>query len=185
MPIRMLLAPWWIRMAYVSAVVIAFAFGGVWVARLDNPSMDLPSSGIALIVVGCLTLAALMTALSNQTRARYVSALEPVGTAHERAEAIRAARSSPTPENPRVREAAQRLALLYSQAPGRNRRLTIVGYVAMAILIPLNLSTALADDRPARAVLFAVAGVFLGWAVILERIRLRRARTRASALLNA
>jgi uncharacterized membrane protein len=181
----MLLAPWWVRMAYTFVVVAALALGGVWFARLEGATTSLPWQGVALILLVCLAIAALLVALSNQTRPRYVEALEPVTTAAERTEAIRAARRGPIPENPRVRDAARRLAVLYSAPPGRNRRLTIVGYVAMAIVFPLNVVTALVDDKPVRAALFAVLGLIVVWGAVQERRTLRRAKDRVRQLAAA
>lgn len=181
-PIRILLAPWWVRMFYTSVIVAVCVFAGLAVARSENRDMRLPALGIALIVIACLVVASLLTAAAGQSRDKYVEALGPVLTPDERNDAIRAAWRGPIPDNPRVRDAAGRLALLYSSALQRRRGLEITGYVLMAIVFPLNVATALADDKPVRAVLFAILGALVVGGAVWQRSQMRRARDRASRL---
>lgn len=184
MPIRVLLAPWWLRMAYTSAVVILVVFVGVWFARLQGPDIGLPVLGIALIVIGCLVVAALLTAAAGQMRQKYVEALDPV-TPAERNQAIHASLKGPIPEDPRVRQAAANVARVSLSLLQRNRVMEIVGYGVMAVVFPANVVIALVDDSPAKAVFWGVLFVILVVGVVQQRSRRRLLQTRAQQLATA
>jgi hypothetical protein len=173
-------------MAVTSAFVVACMAAGVVAARIDEAEpAHLPVLGVVMIVLASLVLAALIVALMGRTGDQYRDAVGPLDTPDERNAAIRAAWRGPVPDDPRVREAAGRLARLQCSMYSKNRGLTFVGYAVMAVVFPANVILAVGEHNSAKALLFSILGLMVVCGAMRSWWLQRRLCTRVDLLTGA
>ncbi|WP_375488943.1 hypothetical protein [uncultured Mycobacterium sp.] len=183
--IRMLLRPWWVRWLYHAVWALATGFAAVALIQYQSGTMPnpfrLPLPGIAIIAIGCLGVAGLFAAVTGQYRNKYLEALRATVTPAERSQAITAAWRGPVPDNPRVREAAGRLAWLRYSAYRKNRWMFRVLYPVMT-LYWLALCAWQAAHQDRGAVINAILGSLFVYSYVQVWLTQRRIRARIDLL---
>jgi hypothetical protein len=191
MGIRILLHPWWAR-TVTFALWVVFLFAMVPFFRYQigigpNP-LSVSTTLITITAVACIGVAGLLTALAEKQRNLYRDALNGLATAEEKSQAITALWRGPTPDNPRVREAAGRLAWLRLKPFRKNRRTYRVWYPLLAVLWVALFAVSFITGSRQMLIQGIVAALFV-WQSVWALLSWRRLEARLSlldpSLLNA
>lgn len=160
------------------------AFAGLAVQRVRGHGFDIPPLGVVLIAAGCLVVAALIAIAWGQERDRYLDALSVTTSKTERMQAIAAVRRGPAPDNPRVREAAARMAQIQLGAI-RGTRIFVVTFSILVAIWVFQAVLAALDNRPGEALLDAGFAALFAFALVSAPWTRRRLQARVETLRSA
>ncbi|PEG37749.1 hypothetical protein CQY20_14885 [Mycolicibacterium agri] len=176
-----MLLPWWARTVCATGLTWLVAFAGLAVQHARGHGFGIPPLGFVLIGAGCLIVAALIAIAWGQDRDRYLDALSVTTSKTERMQAIAAVRRGPVPENPRVREAAARMAQIQLGAIRGTRIATVTFSLLVAIWLFQGVLAAL-DHRPGEALLNAGIAALFAFALVSAPWTRRRLQARVETL---
>jgi hypothetical protein len=121
----------------------------------------------------------------GRQRDLYLDALAVTSTSAERSEAIGSVWRGPIPENPRVREAARRIAEIQLDLHNKNRSMVLIVYPLLAVFSLFLTVTALVDHELGRALWNAAIAGLWAYAAVWTLVTERRVRNRIDNLGTA